>query len=105
MLIHFEDQDFEFDIEALTLADARYIKRNCGLTVRGLMDGLAEVDPEAALALFWLMHKQNGQVKDINKLPDFPLLKFAEAIAAAFAAEQGDEEENPTEADPAAPKT
>lgn len=100
MIIHFEDTDYNFDIEALDLAEARHIKRQTGLSMRGLMDGLADIDPEALVAIYWLMLKQNGQVSDMNKL-NFSVLKFAEAVGKAFdeeaAARKATEEANPTE--------
>lgn len=101
MLVHFEDKDYTFDIEALDVSEARTIKRQTGLTIRALMNGLEEMDPDAMVALYWLMLKQNGQMTDPNKV-NFPMLKFGEALADAFAAEQEAEEANPTEAEPAA---
>lgn len=99
MIVHFDDKDYQFDIEALDLSEARYIKRNAGLTVKALMDGLSEMDADAIAALYWLMLKQNGQATDIGKL-NFSVLKFAEALGNAFNAES--EEEDPTEAAPVA---
>lgn len=104
MLIHFEDRDYEFDIENLDLAEARHIKRQTGLTVRALLDGLAELDPEAMVALYWLMLKQNGQVSDLNKV-NFSVLKFAEAMGKAFEEDAEKTEADPTEgADEATPQ-
>lgn len=102
MLVHFDDQDYEFDIEALDLTEARHIKRQTGLTVKGLMEGLGEMDPEALAALYWLMLKQNGKVTDMHKL-NFSVLKFGEAIGAAFEKEAENNDESPTVAPEAAP--
>jgi hypothetical protein len=49
------------------------------------------------------MLKQNGKVRDIHKLPDYPALKFGEALIEAMAeAVKGKESEegelDPTEA-------
>jgi hypothetical protein len=101
MLVHFEDRDYEFDVEAIDLAEARHIKRQTGLTVKALMEGVSDLDPEALVALYWLMLKQNGQVSDINKV-NFPVLKFAEAIGKAFE-DAEKEEDRPTEAPEPAP--
>lgn len=99
MIVQFEDKEYNFDIEALDLAQARHIKRQTGLSVKGLLDGLAELDPEACVALYWLMLKQNGTATDMNKV-NFPILKFGEAIIAAFQAEEEKEAEaDPTEAE------
>lgn len=101
MLVNFEGKDYTFDIEALDVSEARTIKRQTGLTVRKLMDGLEDLDPDAMVALYWLMLKQNGTMTDPNKV-NFPLLKFGEALAEAFDRESEAQEANPTEAEPAA---
>jgi len=91
-VVHFEEQDYNFDIEDLSLSQARSIFRQTGLTVKGLMDGLNEMDPEALAALYWLMLAQNGTVTDINKV-NFKVMKFAEALGKAFEDEVGDAED------------
>lgn len=102
MIVHFEDTDYQFDFEALDLAQARAIKRQTGLTIQGLIAGLESLDPEALVALYWLMRVQNGATVDINKV-NFKVLKFGEALAAASAAEK---EADPTPAAPSdAPTT
>ena len=101
MEVNFEGKDYTFDIEALDLGEARTIKRQTGLTIGQLMKGLADLDPDALASLYWLMLKQNGTVTDPSKV-NFPVLKFGEALAAAFEAEEKAQEANPTEAEPAA---
>lgn len=98
-VVHFEDQDYNFDIEELSLSQARSIFRQTGLTVKGLMDGLSDMAPEALAALYWLMLAQNGQVTDIGKV-NFKVMKFAEAMSKAFDDEKDDAEEDPTAGDP-----
>jgi len=102
MQVLFDGETFEFDIEALDLNEAMYLKRQKGLTIKGLIDGLDELDPDALAACYWLMRKQNGKTLDIHKLPSFPVFKFGEAIADAYAAENENAETDPTEAEPAA---
>lgn len=102
MIVRFEDKDYEFDIEGMTVSEARYIKKVTGFSIRGLIEGMSEVDPDALVAAYWLMQKQNGVVVDMNKV-DFALLKFGEALNDAFAAEDKENEgADPTEAVPAA---
>ena len=109
MIIHFDDRDYNFDIEEMDLAESRHIFRQTGLTMKGLLDGLAELNPEALVAVYWLMLKQNGQVSDMNKV-NFKVLKFGEAMGKAFdeeaaarkATEEADPTEGATEAAPAA---
>jgi hypothetical protein len=109
MQITFDDETYEFDLEAIDRSEAAYIYRQTELTVGGLLKGLSDIHPVALDALYWLMLKQNGQVRDIHKLPNYPVLKFAEAIIEAFDAEEKaqkkDEEADPTEAAIAAAKT
>lgn len=98
-VVHFEDKDYDFDIEAMDLAQARAIKSQTGLSIRKLMDGLGDFDPEAMAALYWLMLKQNGVTVDIRKV-NFKVLEFAEALGEAFG--DGQDEEDPTSAADAA---
>jgi hypothetical protein len=97
MKILFEDKEYDFDLESLKLDEARTVKRRFQLTIRGLMDGLSEMDPDACAALYWLMLKQNGTLVDPDKMENFPILKFGEAFAEAGAKENPeDEEADPT---------
>jgi hypothetical protein len=102
MVITFDGQDYEFDIEAITRSEAGYIYRQTELTIGGLLKGLVDLHPLALDALYWLMLKQNGTTRDIHKLPDYPALKFGMALGEAMEAEEPTTEEGPTEADPAA---
>lgn len=99
MEITFEDTTYAFDIEAMTRSEAAYIYRQTEMTVGALLRGLADLHPVALDALFWLMLKQNGTVRDIHKLPDYPVIKFGEALGEAMEAEQESKEEGPTTAD------
>ena len=101
MLVNFEGVEYQFDLEALDLSEARYIKNVTGFSVGKLLQGLAEVDPDATAAAYWLMLKQNGQTQDMRKM-NFPVLKFAEVLNEAFDAEEAAKAEDPTEAEPAA---
>jgi hypothetical protein len=94
MNVHFEDADFELDIEAMTLAQARAIKKQTGLTIRGLIAGLEDFDPDAMAALYWLMKVQNGVAVDIHKI-NFDVLKFAEALGNAAGEDEAEEDPTP----------
>lgn len=96
-VVHFEGQDYNFDLEDLDLAQARSIKRQTGMSIGKLLDGLSELDPEALAALYWLMLAQNGKVTDINKV-NFKVMEFGKALGDAMGDEEA--EENPTEAEP-----
>lgn len=91
-----QDREFHFDLDDMDVVQARYIKRNTGMTPKSMFDGLKEGDPEALVALYWLMLAQNGIAADINKL-NFKLARFGEALNAAAEAEA---EAKPEESDP-----
>jgi hypothetical protein len=99
MHVTFDGVEYEFEIEAITRSEAAYIKRRTNMTLGGMLKGVADLDPDAVAAMFWLMLKQNGTNRDIDKMDDFPILKFGNALVEAFALE---EEEDPTGAGPAA---
>jgi hypothetical protein len=92
MLVQFQDKDYEFEIEDIELSQARYIKRHTTLSVRALLNGLRELDPDCLAAIYWLMLQQNGTVVDIAKV-NFPVLRFAAALGDAMSREK---EETPT---------
>jgi hypothetical protein len=93
MIVHFDDKDYQFDIDEIDLTEAMYIQSNTGLTVAGMWQGFKDSDPQALRALYWLMLKQNGKTTDISKL-NFKVIKFDVALVEAMTAEQ---EANPTE--------
>ena len=99
--IHFEDQDFEFDIDDLDVVQAKAIKRQTGMSLLKWQEGLKEADPDALVGLYWLMLNQNGKAVDMNKV-NFKIVKFGNAVAEAFEREA---EENPTEEPAETPAT
>jgi hypothetical protein len=95
MHVKYEGKEYTFDLEEITVAQARTMKSSCGLTLMGLEDGLTKGDPDALRAVFWLMLCQNGEpAADIDRI-DFKIVKFARAIDEAAG----------TEADPKAEST
>jgi hypothetical protein len=101
MKVHFEDEDFELDLDEIDVMQARIIKRQTGLTLAGLQKGLSEVDPDCMVALYWLMKNQNGVTVDMNKV-NFKVVKFGQALGEATDRET---EEDPTPAHTAPPTT
>lgn len=93
MIVQFEGRDWDFAFEAIDVAQARYISNTTGLSLRKLFDGLGDLDPAAAVATYWAMKTQNGQVVDANKV-NFPILPFIEAVVDGMRREA---EERPTE--------
>lgn len=102
-VVHFEGAEYNFDIQDLTLMQARIIKNQTGMSVRKLMDGLVELDPEALAALYWLMLNQNGKAVDIHKV-NFKVMEFGKALDEAFTDDEEDEA-NPTQQALDAPAT
>jgi len=96
MKIQFEDREYDFDLESLKLDEARTIKRRFQMTIRGLMNGLSEMDPDACAAMYWLMLKQNGTLIDPDKIENFPILQFGEALISAWDKENEAKEADPT---------
>jgi hypothetical protein len=96
MKVNFEGTEYELDIEDIDLSDAMTIYRKTGMTVRALLEGLANVNPDAMRAIHWLMLKQNGRMTDMDK-ENFAVLKLAVAVNDAFVE---DAKENPTEGTP-----
>jgi len=100
MKITYREQEFEFDLDAIDVAQAKVIKVHCGLTLKGITDGIAELDPDAMRAAFWLMHVQSSIPCDIDRI-NFPLVEFASAIIEAAElktkemAEQAENEDGP----------
>lgn len=86
MLVKWDGKDYTLDIEAITVSQARVIKRATQLTPLKLQDALGEADPDALAALYWLMLNQNGVAADIHRI-DFKIVDFANAIDEALTAE------------------
>lgn len=100
MLVHYEDKDYEFDIDDLDIGQASMLKRKYGLTLLSLQKGLLEGDPDALRAVYWLMLAQSGQRVNIDNV-QFKIVKFANAIQAAVEAEsEKDEDEDGDSSDP-----
>ncbi len=83
MLIHFDDQDYEFDFDEVEVGQADQIKRKYGITLLGIERGLLDVDSEALRCMYWLMLAQNGKRVNIDTL-QFKPVKLAKAINDAM---------------------
>lgn len=91
MKLDYEGTEYSFDLEDITVQQARTIKASCGLTLLGLEAGLEAGDPDALRAIFWLMLCQNGETPDIDRV-DFKIVKFAKALDAQANAESKEDE-------------
>ena len=87
MKICYEGEELDFDLEKITVRQAMLLQSKLGLTLLSLDQGLAQGDPQAMLAVFWLMKTHSGQKVDIDDL-DFKVVKLANAIQEAVDAEE-----------------
>ncbi len=98
MKIQFEDREYDLDLDEIDVAQAKVIKIHRGLTLKGLSDGLNELDADALAAAYWLMCVQSGLTGVNIDQVNFKIIRFAEAIAkAAEAAEAASVEDTPKE--------
>jgi hypothetical protein len=93
MIVHFDDKDYQFDLDEIDVSQARYILRKFQMTLMDLEDGLERANPESLVALYWLMLAQNGTIVDPDKV-NFKIVKFGMALKVAADKES---EANPTE--------
>lgn len=96
MLVKYEDKEYDFDLEEITVAQAKIIKERCGMTLGGLEIGLGEGDADALRALYWLMLQNSGDTRTSIDAVDFKIIKFSRALQVAT------EEENKRLAEQAA---
>jgi hypothetical protein len=92
MIVEYDGKKYEFDMDEITVQQAKIIKTYCGLNMATISDALEEADPDAMAALFWLMKQQNGERVQIQTV-DFKLLKFANALNEASERESKEKEE------------
>jgi hypothetical protein len=87
MLINWKDEEFNFDLDEMTVAQAKVIKVHCQFTLLGLVNALKVGDPDALRAAFWLMHVQSGKTCNIDTI-DFKIVEFLNALTDASKAEE-----------------
>jgi hypothetical protein len=95
MKVTWEDKKYTFDLDEMSVSEAKTIKVHCGLTISQFNDGLwREMDPDAIRAAYWLMHIQSGdKAVDIDRL-DFKAVRFMEALIKAFKDQKATDESN-----------
>lgn len=93
MKIHLDGEDYEYDMDEMTVQQARVIKVAFGFNLQQLQDEMASGNPDAISAVYWLMLAQSG-VKADPKTVDFKITRFMKAIEDAWLAE------HPEDADP-----
>lgn len=98
MIIEFEDAEWKLDLDEVDVAQARTIKNATGMTLLDLEEALERVDPDAMVALYWLMKVQSGVTVNMAKV-NFKIVAFGKAVTAAQLREIEEKAANPTEAD------
>ena len=83
MLVQFDGNDYQFDLDEVDLPEARYIKRETGLSLLKFQEGVIESDPDCLALAYWLMMKQNGTIIDPRKV-NFKIGKFSLALGEAY---------------------
>ena len=110
MLIRWEDKDWTFQASDLTNRQAIALETEMGMSIAEFYDLLEGDDGEGfdsakpyfvklMTILYWLMLDQNGQRVKISDV-EFPLIGFAQAFAAAMAAELATQPAAPAEGAP-----
>ncbi len=87
MQIVYDDKTYTLDLEDIDVDQARKIKSEFGLTLKGLEEGFAEGDSDAVVAMYWIMLAQNGEDHAIRTLKVKPV-KYIRAVTAALVADQ-----------------
>ena len=86
MDVEYDGAKYTFDLDDITVQQAKNIHSAFGLTLMGLEQGLNDGHPDALTAIYWLMMAQSGQTANIKTL-DFKIVKFAQALEKATEAE------------------
>ena len=102
--LKFENKDYIFDPELLTVSSLRQIKGWYGIELGrylSFISAFAQGDPEAALCAIWLCRKAAGEenVPEPNNMPDFKMGEFYDHFQAAGV----DEDNPPTKGDQPTP--
>lgn len=90
-----QGSEYDFDIDKITVEEARQIKRKYTFTIAGLLEALREVDPDAMTCLYWLVMRSDGKHDDLVLSDDlnFPIVEFGAAWAASL--EEGEPDPTP----------
>lgn len=84
MTVKYDGETYLFDMEDITVGQARTLKTVFDVTMGTLGEKLGDQDPDAMTAVYWLMMVQNDNPVPIDQI-DFKIIKFANALNEAFA--------------------
>lgn len=82
-MIKWQGSEYEFEIDKVATPELREIKRKYKLTLRGLLDGLEQLDVDAITCMYWLVMRSDGKHDDLVLSDDlnFPVVEFMSAWA------------------------
>lgn len=86
MILHFEGQTYDYDVNKLSVQTAIAIKAHTGLGLKSWVDAITDGDPLAIQALFFAIKQQNGERLVLADL-DFDLMAFMQEFGRAAQAE------------------
>ena len=102
MQVTWDGEDYLLDLDDMDTTEARYIKKKTGYNPVELQEAMFGIDADAMSAIYWLMLKQSGKPMVNFENVNIKLVKFAEAVVAAYKVENGltDDEADEAEGDP-----
>lgn len=80
MRFTYNDKKYDFDVESLTVAEGREVKKFTGLTLNQWQKALEEVDADAMAALVYTAVRRGGGVIEWSDLDSMNLVDFANSI-------------------------
>lgn len=81
--IEFNGETLTLDLDEIDVSEARMIKRLTGLPLIKFQEALFDVDPDCAVAAYWLSMKQSGKPAVDPQRTNFKIVKFSNALAEA----------------------
>lgn len=86
----------EFDDDHLSNLELRDIKRVTGLQFAEFWNAFGDMDPDCVTAIVWLHLRRDGQPEVTFGSVKFDFMEFMTSFASDKAAEETDEESDPT---------
>lgn len=93
MRFAYGDNKYEFDVEDMTVAETRLIKRYSKLTFKKFAHGLAELDGDALVAVLYLAKKRAGENPRWSDFDDLKITEFAETLESDEDDEEPDDDD------------
>lgn len=104
MLVRFsiDDVKYTYDTDTLLVAEARYIKKQFGLTAGEFLQGIAQLDGDALASMVFVSKRRAGEHVVPGDLDSLDLMPLITSIGEAANAEDEADEPEPTPPAPAA---